>query len=417
MSDGREGGARVDGSPARGATPRALRRRRKRTAVVAVAGVMLALAGGVAGFALWSGGRDARSPSSAALPAIDDSSAVSTLLVGTGSAAGARDRVVWMTLLSYDPARPRGSVVSIPVHTAVEVPGRGLQGVGGAYSTGGMPLLVVSTENLLDVDIDHFVELTEDDALLLLDRLGPLDVDVPSDVRVAAGASLTRLVVGEGLQRLPPAYLERLLFVEGFDEDDTDLGSRHLVFWDALFDAYRDRPAALAAAIGRADGALEDSNTSEGHIARILTSLAVLPDSQRTFGVLPVTQVSAGGQELYELDGGRAAEFLSLAVGGAGAPEDRERVQVLNGNGEPGIGQEVGRKLVRSGFRIVLSGNAPRLDYDRTLIITYDSSPEGLEVAREARRLLGVGQVQVSSQPQGIVNLTVVVGKDFLRRG
>ncbi len=71
---------------------------------------------------------------------------------------------------------------------------------------------------------------------------------------------------------------------------------------------------------------------------------------------------------------------------------------------------------MRRGFEVVLSGNARRLNYDKTLIITYDPSAEGLEIARRVRELLGVGEVQVSSQPQGIVNLTVLVGKDFLRR-
>jgi hypothetical protein len=87
----------------------------------------------------------------------------------------------------------------------------------------------------------------------------------------------------------------------------------------------------------------------------------------------------------------------------------------LNGNGVPGIGQEVSERLIGAGFRVVLTGNARRLNYRKTLVITYDSSPEGQALAERARDLIGVGEVQVSAQQQGIVDLTIVIGKDFLR--
>jgi LytR cell envelope-related transcriptional attenuator len=71
--------------------------------------------------------------------------------------------------------------------------------------------------------------------------------------------------------------------------------------------------------------------------------------------------------------------------------------------------------LVGQGFRVILSGNASRFTYKRTHIVTYESSDEARAIAEEARELLGVGVVRVSAQEQGIVDLTVVVGKDFLR--
>jgi hypothetical protein len=62
----------------------------------------------------------------------------------------------------------------------------------------------------------------------------------------------------------------------------------------------------------------------------------------------------------------------------------------------------------------VLSGNADRLDYADTRIVIYESTPEAQESAGRVRDLLGVGEVQVSLQPQGIVDLTIVVGEDFI---
>ncbi len=126
--------------------------------------------------------------------------------------------------------------------------------------------------------------------------------------------------------------------------------------------------------------------------------------------------MSVGGDELYAADGEEIAVFLNDTVGSKVATEDEIRVQVLNGNGVPGIGQEVADLLVDKGFRVIVSANARRFDYDRSLIIIYDDSPESEAIARKARSLLGGGEIQVSTQDQGIVDLTIVVGKDFLRK-
>jgi len=88
---------------------------------------------------------------------------------------------------------------------------------------------------------------------------------------------------------------------------------------------------------------------------------------------------------------------------------------VLNGNGVPGIGEEIAKALLDGGFSVVLSGNAARLDYRRTLIVSHGDSPGAQRSADRARELLGVGEVRVSSAEQGIVDLTIVVGRDFPR--
>jgi hypothetical protein len=106
---------------------------------------------------------------------------------------------------------------------------------------------------------------------------------------------------------------------------------------------------------------------------------------------------------------------MEQAVGTTLEGNSDTRVQILNGNGIPGIGQDVAELLVGEGFRVILSGNAQRLDHKKTLIITYDPSEDGMAAADRAKELLGVGEVQVSAQEQGIVDLTIVVGKDFPR--
>ncbi len=324
------------------------------------------------------------------------------------------DKASWLTLLSYDGGTNEGAVVYVPAHTAVEVPGRGLQGVGDSLRDGDTELLLLSAKSLLNVEIDHYLELTAADAHALLSAVGPLTVEVPGEVRVGAGRG-ARLLFPEGSQELSPERVVELLYTAGLGDDELDMGPRHLAFWDAMYDTYEGDPDALSAALAGA-GEVGRSDAEPAEHVRLIASLSEAGAQGRSLSVLPVQPVSVGDSELYSIQEEELAEFMTTTAHAEAPTHDAVRVQVLNGNGYPGIGGEVAGRLLGHGFRVVLSGNARKLNETRTLIVTYDSSPEGIALAHEARDLIGVGEVQVSRLDQGIVDLTVVVGKDFLRK-
>jgi polyisoprenyl-teichoic acid--peptidoglycan teichoic acid transferase len=339
-----------------------------------------------------------------------------TLLFGTREEVGNEGGAVWLALASFDSKREKGALVYVPAHTAAEIPGRGLHGVGDALATGGVPLLLSSTENLMGIDIDRYVELSDSDARVLFNAIGPLTVDVPDEVRVPVGRNQARLLFTRGLQRLAPHFLVRLLYIVGLEGDDAELGVRHLAFWDALFETFVEDPEGLGRAVRGAGEALGESDGEPSQHAELFTALAALDDEDRALATLPVQQITPpGGEELYQSDADEIATFVAQIVGPESVAADEIEVQILNGNGVPGIGQEVAERLITHGFRVLLTSNAQRLDYKKTLIVTYDSSPQGQAMAERARDLLGVGEVQVSAQRQDIVDLTIVVGRDFLR--
>jgi hypothetical protein len=107
---------------------------------------------------------------------------------------------------------------------------------------------------------------------------------------------------------------------------------------------------------------------------------------------------------------------LSGSVPTAGATQGI-RVQVLNGVGSPGIGQDVDRRLEGAGFRIVLTDNARNFNFNKTRILIYAEDERSLVAAEEVQQRLGVGTIQISRQPQSVVDLTIVVGEDFLESG
>lgn len=402
--------------PRRRALRERRRRARRRLGALGVAGAAVAVVATLGLGALDRGGQGrpgAPSPSVAA-PAMKPPDPLRTTLVfGTredDQAAGA----VWLALVGLNHRTGQGAVVYIPADTGVEVPGRGLGGVGGAFASGGAPLLLASAESLLGIEIDSYLELSDRDARVLFGVLGELSVDVPADVRVAAGRGQARLLLAAGRQTLSPEFLVRLLYTVGLDANELDLGSRHVAFWDALLDAYRPAPASLAAALERAASALRESDAPVGEHAAALAGLARLDEADLTIALLPVQALGVGGSELYATSPAELTDFLGQALGARPGLEDEVRVQVLNGNGVPGIGQQVAARLGEAGLRVFLSGNASRLNHRTTKIVVYDPGPEARALAEQVRALLGVGEILVSVQRQGIVDLTIIVGRDFL---
>ena len=138
----------------------------------------------------------------------------------------------------------------------------------------------------------------------------------------------------------------------------------------------------------------------------------------RQQGRIPaVVYGGAGGAESVAVDPKELSRLLHSQSGvntlislrvGSGEPT---RVLVQNGNGQPGIGEEVARLLLPHGFRVVLSQNADSFRHAATEIAATDEA--FTRRASRAQELLGVGTVALSQVPSGLAAITVVVGRDF----
>ncbi|MDQ3783295.1 MAG: LytR C-terminal domain-containing protein [Actinomycetota bacterium] len=374
--------------------------------MLAAGAVVFFRLGGFPGGAEASGG--VRVQQAASAPAADISTA---LWFGTeGRGKGGPTGVSWLILLALNHATERAAVVYLPAGTAVEIPGRGLLAVGDAFVSGGAPLLLMSAENLLGLSLDDHIAIGARRARALFTSLGPLQVDVPGEVRRAGGAG--QPLFSPGPQKLGARWLTNLLFSAGAG-DDIELGPRHLAVWKSMFGRLR-APGKQVLTTSSLERAVPGGFAPRQ--SRLLRSIAAVERDDLTLASAPVSQLSTGGDELYSLHSEASTELLERALGAPELQDEEVQVQILNGNGVPGVGAKVAERLVGKGYRIALSGNASRLDYRRTLIVTYDRSLRGQRSATRARRLLGTGEVQVAAQPQGIVDLTIVVGKDFSQR-
>jgi len=130
--------------------------------------------------------------------------------------------------------------------------------------------------------------------------------------------------------------------------------------------------------------------------------------------------VAAAGADIMELptvvddlgtstDPGGVADLVATRFPPGGS---LVKVVVLTGIGRPGVVVDVIRRVAPAGYWVVATQEASERPVDSTEIVAGD---EGfLEDAEAVHDVLGVGRVYVGTQPTGVADVTIVVGKDYI---
>ena len=257
-------------------------------------------------------------------------------------------------------AAPAGLVV--PARVDLTIPGQGDGTMGDAAALPGRQAATAAA-NLLGVWIPHHVTLGGAELAAVVDRAGGIDVGGTrlSGADVVASVSSSE----EPSEAVWEPTLEAILAAATWEPKD-------------VRDA--DSPTAVAELLNAARDA----------------SVEVLPAEEVPGGILRADP-----------------QAIRAVVAQAFGVADREILPaiVLNGSGEPGIGERVAERLIPGGFRVVVSENASSFDHDTTLVVV--PSEEQRPLGERVRDLLGVGEVQVAGPASGLADVTIVVGKDF----
>jgi hypothetical protein len=94
-------------------------------------------------------------------------------------------------------------------------------------------------------------------------------------------------------------------------------------------------------------------------------------------------------------------------------PGQRPRVRLLNGTTRKDLPGEVARSLVPAGAEIAIVGNAQSFEEEQTTIVYYDNAQAA--AAKRLQKALGVGKVSMKRRSNDAVDVTIVLGLDYLR--
>lgn len=101
------------------------------------------------------------------------------LVMGVEGWEGEWGRSDSMMVVSYDPAAQRVAMLSIPRDLWTKIPGHGYDKINHAFAYGGPTLSVETVERLLGIDINHWVAVSFEGFVEVIDALGGVEVNPP----------------------------------------------------------------------------------------------------------------------------------------------------------------------------------------------------------------------------------------------
>jgi hypothetical protein len=308
---------------------------------------------------------------------------------------GGLDAITVLTL--PDPGGGGGGVVFVPTRVVDDLPLFGVSQLRTPYDFGAAPevqaemvgdLLGTGIGEVVVVDADRWAGIVAPVAPILIDN--PDDLDVDGELRFPAGD------LELGPDDVGP-------YLEARHEGESDLARlfRHETFWTAWL-----------AAVGEAgvdDAVPGELETGLGRFIRQLARGRVVSTT------LPVDRAMGDDPEveptfLPDVDGIAAVIADLVPFPRSPRPGVRERVRVLSGTDDVEASRRVAPLLPPAGVEVVIVGNAPSLDVERTTIAYV--GPEHQAAAEDLRDLLGVGEIVIDPRPSDVVDITVTLGAD-----
>lgn len=84
-----------------------------------------------------------------------------------------------LMIASIDPKKNQASLLSVPRDTRVKIKGHGFDKINAAYAYGHEQLSQDTVENLLGLNIDHYIIINTKSFKKIIDAIGGIDIDVP----------------------------------------------------------------------------------------------------------------------------------------------------------------------------------------------------------------------------------------------
>ena len=100
------------------------------------------------------------------------------MLMGVDEREGDVGRSDTLMIATLDPKKKKAAILSIPRDTRVKIQGHGFDKINAAYAYGGYKLTQSTVENLLGVEMEHYVLINVNAFTKIIDAIGGVDINV-----------------------------------------------------------------------------------------------------------------------------------------------------------------------------------------------------------------------------------------------
>ncbi|HHY93165.1 MAG TPA: LCP family protein [Firmicutes bacterium] len=323
------------------------------------------------------------------------------------------ERTDTMMVVSFDPAKKRAGILSIPRDSRVAIPGHGYDKINAAHAYGGTALAVKTVESLLNIPIHYYVKINYAALSKIVDALGGVKIDVEQNMHYVDRAGGLKIDLKAGPQVLNGAKAEEYL---RYRNQTGDIGriSRQQKFVRALADQVLSPSTLLKVPeLARIVSENVETDMTPAQIVYYANLARQADIAQTPIETLVGTDKYIGGVSYWLVDQEKVGDQVAKVLLGVDREANKSvRVEVLNGNGEAGAAKEVAQQLANMGYTVVRVGNADRFTYQESQILALSSAPpEAVNSISQALNVLRITQAQPGESSD--VDIRVIVGRDL----
>lgn len=353
---------------------------------------------------------------------------VTILLLGIDQRPGedpGAARTDTMILFTVDPKKETAGMLSIPRDLYVPLPDRGQGRINTAHVYGGPTYAMRTVELNLGLPVQHYVRVNFDAVITLIDLVGGVEVDNPTDIDDAffpdADYGFEPFKLSAGVHTLDGRTALKYARTRHGDSDFYRIRRQQQVIM-ALREKFLSSDAAVkllpnAPAILQA---LRDSITTDltdiqlvqlALLARDIPSENIVRLAIDEKAVQPWTTPSGGSvvipvrERLREL----REQLLNPTAGGVSAGS----VAIYNGTQTRGLAAAARTALEQRGYRVVAIGDAPQSSARTTVLLRGSQRALAERLVRD----LGIAGVAVVTSPNAIgdADVVLILGDDYVQ--
>ncbi len=323
-----------------------------------------------------------------------------------------------LALASYDSKSGSGSIVYFPADLLVNVPGLGMDQLENLVELdeGRITMTLIAIQNLMGVEIDRYVLGSDRDIRSILSQMSDTwPVEAGSKTEYEDQSLDVKVNLRAGRQDVTPdVAASYVTYIQPGKE--MDLCRRQEAFAKTFFDRSGGQYGKIPALTTK-NASLFDTDASDKEFSGVWQTFSALGTKLQQ-GILPVKEFKFEKTVVHRVDQGALPAFIRKYVktGSTKSTAKRYKVEILNGNGVPGIGEKVAGRLDMKMFQVVNSANADNFEHADTVILVYQNDADTIHAAEIIRNELEVGRIEFRPKTQDISEITIIVGKDYAQK-
>ena len=326
-----------------------------------------------------------------------------------------------MLLLHIDPKQSGVSLLSIPRDTQVEIPNLGLTKINQANPFGG-PALVnkVISDNFAGVPIDRYVRFSTDAFRELINQVGGVEVNVPTDMVYEDKTQKLSINLKQGKQILDGDKAEQFARFRNDAFGDIGRVQRQQILLKALREKF-DSPLVIPRIPGiiQAMQPYIDTNLTFEEIMALFNYGVSIDHKAIKMVLLPgrfsgVTEFKAS-YWIMDTDARDRImkEYFNVGAGQADGRTAPLRIVIENASNNPDAARTIVMQLSKAGYENVSVSDDRSEQQTQTQIIVQGGQNQAAE---SIQHIIGIGIIESSSIGELESDITLRIGNDIGRQ-